>query len=222
MSYFDSIPDRKSSLFERAKNPYNAGYVYRAGMWGPDEIWGTYARGYLSAVEELIKSVMEGRLTTDTFGYPIFYLFSHYLELKFKEIMLIGRPLIGDDTGFSKGHNLFQLWGECKKIFKVVYEWKEYSDLDIEGREIFLTMNHFIKELSQDNHGQTFRYPVDINGKPLLKDSIVVFIIENLALVINWLPGTLDGLCAPIYQNKELMNEYYAELRAEYREDYCG
>jgi len=222
MSYFDTMPDRKLSLFERAKNYRNAGYVYRAEMWGQDEIWGTYARGYLSAAEELIKSVLEGRLTTDTFGYPIFYLFSHYLELKFKEIMVIGRPLLGDGKGFSTGHNLFQLWGECKKIFKVVYNWKEYSDLDDEGREIFLTIEHFIKELSQDPLGQTFRYPVDKNGKPLLKDSIVVFNIENLALVINWLPQALDALCGPMYDMIRLMYEYHAEQRAEYREDYWG
>ncbi|MDD3069525.1 MAG: hypothetical protein PHR89_04980 [Bacilli bacterium] len=222
MSYLDTIPDRKLSLFERAENHLNSGYVYRAGMGSPDEIWGTYARGYLSAVEELIKSVLEGRITSDTYGYPIFYLFSHYLELKFKEIMLIGRPLIGDDIGFSKGHNLFQLWGECKKIFKVVYEWKEYSDLDIQGREIFLTMDHFVKELSQDNQAQTFRYPVDVNSKPLMKDSIVVFNIENLALVTNWMPKALDCLCVQIYLNRELMNEYYSESRAEYREDYWG
>lgn len=217
MSYFDTIPDRKLSLFDRAKDFRNAGYVYRVEDWGdPANIWGIYASGYLSAVEELIISVLEGRLTSDTYGYPIFYLFSHYLELTFKKIMLIGRPLIGDDTGFSKGHNLFQLWGECKKIFKVVYEWKEYSDLDIEDREIFLTLDHFIKELSQDNQAQTFRYPVDVHSIPLMKDSIVVLNIENLALVTNWLPGILDGLCAPIYENKELMNEYYSEYGGDW------
>ncbi|HJJ53888.1 MAG TPA: hypothetical protein O0X66_05250 [Methanocorpusculum sp.] len=92
------IPDRKLSLFAHADNYRNAGYVYREDRGNPADIWGTYASGYLSAVEELIKSVMEGRLTSDTFGYPIFYLFSHYLELRFKEIMLIGRPLIGKNT----------------------------------------------------------------------------------------------------------------------------
>ena len=220
MSYFDSIPDKKLSLFDRAKNYQNAGYVYRAGMGNPEVIWGTYARGYLSAVEELIKSVLEGRLTNDTFGYPIFYLFSHYLELKFKEIMLIGRPLIGDDIGFSKGHNLFQLWGECKKIFKVVYECKEYSDFDKEVREVILTIDHYVKELSQDSQAQTFRYPIDVNGKPLMKDSIVVLNIENLALVTNWLPQALNGLCAPMYERKRWMDECHAELRAEYHDDY--
>lgn len=222
MSFLSSIPDRKFSLFEPAENYQNAGYIYRADRANPEEIWGTYARGYLSAVDELVKSVLEGRLTNDTFGYPIFYLFSHYLELRFKEIMQIGRPIIGDNIGFSKGHNLIQLWGDCKKILKEVYKWKEYSDLDKEGREIFLTIDHFVKELSQDPKAQTFRYPVDKDGKPLMKDSIVVLNIENLAIVTNWLPQALDGLCAGIYANKQLMDDFHADLSAEYREDYWG
>ncbi|MDE4908964.1 hypothetical protein L0665_10130 [Methanogenium marinum] len=220
MDFLFPIPDKKLSLFEPAENYCNAGYVYRAGMGNPDEIWGTYARGYLNAVDELIKSVLEGRLTRDTFGYPIFYLFSHYLELRFKEIMQIGRPLIGEDIGFSKGHDLVQLWGECKKILKEVYKWKKYSDLDKEGREIFLTIDHFVKELCQDKKAQTFRYPVDRDGKPLMKDSIDVLNIENLVIVTNWLPQALDRLCSGIYANKQLMDDFHAEMCAEYREDY--
>jgi len=220
MGFLFPRPDRKLSLFEPAEDYRNAGYVYRAGMGNPEEIWGTYARGYLSAVDELIKCVLEGKFTDDTFGYPIFYLFSHYLELRFKEIIQIGRPLLGEERGFPSHHDLLNLWGECKKILKEVYEWKEYSDLDKEGRDIFLTIDHFVKELSQDTKAQTFRYPVDLNGKPLMKDSIVVLNIENLVIVTNWLPQALDGLCAGIYANKQLMDDYIADLRAEYRDDY--
>lgn len=220
MNYRFTIPDRNLSLFEPAENYRNAGYVYRFHGGNSEDLWDVYANGYLDAVNELIKSVLEERLTSDTFGYPIFYLFSHYLELRFKEIMQIGRPLIGGDIGYSKGHNLIQLWGECKKIFKEVYEWKEYSDLDKEGREIFLTIDHFVKELSQDSKAQTFRYPMDVNGKSLIKDSIVVLNIENLAILANWLPHSLDSLCSGIYENKRLMDEYHAELRAEYQDDY--
>jgi hypothetical protein len=222
MSYFDSIPDRKLSLFDHANDFRNAGYVYRVDGANPARIWDAYASGYLSAVEELIKSVLEGRLTRDTYGYPIFYLFSHYLELKLKEIIQIGRPILGEKSGFPGTHNLLNLWGECKKILKEVYEWKEYSDLDKEDREIILTVDHFVKEFSQDEKAQTFRYPVDVNGKPLMKDSIVVLNIEHLAIVTNWLSQILDGLCVDLSEQKKLRDEYYAELRAEYREDYLG
>ena len=220
MSYLPSIPDRKLSLFAPAENYLNAGYVYRAGMGNPEDIWGLYARGYLSAVEELIKSVLEGRLTNDTFGYPIFYLFSHYLELKFKEIIQIGRPLLEEKRGFPGTHNLLNLWGECKKILKIVYEWKELSDLDKEEREVILTIDHFVKELCQDEKAQTFRYPVGVNGKSLMKDSIVVLNIENLVIVTNWLPLTLDGMCADLYEKKSWVDERHAELCAEYCDDY--
>jgi len=222
MSYFDSIPDRKLSLFEHAKDFRNAGYVYRVDGDNPAGIWDAYASGYLSAVEELIKSVLEGRLTRDTYGYPIFYLFSHYLELKFKEIIQIGRPVLGEKNGFPGTHNLLNLWGECKRILKEVYEWKEYSDLDKEEREIFLTVDRYVKEFSQDEKAQTFRYPVDVNGKPLMKDSIVVLNIENLDIVTNWLSQVLDGLCTDLYQKKSRVDEYHAEQRAEYHEDYWG
>jgi len=220
MCSIPSIPDRKLSLFEPAKDYRNAGYVYHVDKFPTTSVWGLYANGYLKAVNELIETVLTGKFPGDTFGYPIFFLFSHYLELRFKEIIQIGRPLIGEKPGFSKSHNLTTLWGDCNKIFKEVYEWKELSDLDKEGREIFLTMDHFIKELSQDSKAQTFRYPVDKNGQPLIKDSIMFLNIENMAIVVNWLSQTLDGLCTGVYENKRLMDEYHAELRAEYDEDY--
>ncbi|HJJ53887.1 MAG TPA: hypothetical protein O0X66_05245 [Methanocorpusculum sp.] len=52
-----------------------------------------------------------------------------------------------------------------------------------------------------------------------MKDSIVVLNIENLVIVANWLQQTLDGLCARIYESNRLMDEYHAELGAEYRDD---
>lgn len=205
------IPDRKLSLYQPAKDFRNSGCVYREDKFYPGETWDAYANGYLDAVNELIKCVLEGKFTSSTFGYPIFHIFSHYLELRFKEIMQIGRPLIGEDTGFSQGHDLVQLWGECKRILKEVDEWKEYSELDKESREIYLTIDHFVKELSQDSKAQAFRYPVDRDGNPLLDDSIIALNIENLEVVVNWLSQMLDGISTGVYEGRREMNEYYAD-----------
>lgn len=210
------IPDRKLSLFEPAKNFRNSGYVYRENRGKPvrnSDIWDIYSSGYLKAVNELIEAVLKGKITGDAFGYPIFHIFSHYLELRFKQIMLIGRPLIGEGTSFSQGHDLIQLWGECKRILKKIDGWNDYSPLDKEGRVIYLTIDHFVKEMAQDSKAQAFRYPVDREGNPLLDDSIVALNIENLAIVVNWLSQALDGISIGISEYRNLQDEINAEFR---------
>jgi len=211
-------PERSLSLYKPDRNFRHSGYVYREDRGKQGNIWDVYAAGYLDAVQELIQAVKEGKFRGDNFGYPIFYLFSHYLELRFKEIVLHGRPLIGEDTGFSKGHDLIQLWGECKRILKEVDGWKEYSELDDKARQDYLTMDHFIRQLSCDPRGQSFRYPVDRDGNPLLADdSITALNIENLSIVVNWLSENLDGISIGIDEERII----HDEIRAEFSEDYC-
>lgn len=213
-------PDRSLSLYQPGKNFRNSGYVYREdkGKQGKKGyIWDAYATGYLDATKELIEAVKEGKFSYDTFGYPVFYIFSHYLELRFKEIMQNGRLLIGEDAGFLDSHDLVTLWGECKRILKKIEGWNKYTELSKEARDIYLTIDHFVKELNQDHKAQSFRYPEDLNGNPLLSDDkITALNIENLSLVVNWLSENLDGISTGIdeYQNIQ------TELKAEFSEDY--
>jgi hypothetical protein len=210
-------PDRSLKLFEVEENWRQCGYIYRddRGKWG-SSVWDVYADGYLEVVKCLLKAVERNEFRTDTFGYPIFFLVHQYLELRMKEIIRSGRILSGDNTQFQKGHDLTQLWGECKKILKELDEWKDYSELDNEARQNYLTLDHFINEMNQDQQGQSFRYPVDRKGNPLLNDpSIQALNVKNLATVFEWASTMLEGISIGIGEVRDVQAECRAEFEGE-------
>lgn len=210
-------PDRSLKLFEADGAGRQCGGVYNGEDTGCGDAWDAYALGYREAVQCLVKAVERGEFTYATFGYPIFFLVHQYLELRMKEIIKNGRPLVEDNSGLQNGHDLVQLWGECKKVLKELEGWDEYNELDNEARQTYLTMDHFIAEMKQDPQGQSFRYPVDRNGETLLnKDTICTLNVKNLGIVFEWISNMLDGFSTGIDEERKARAEYEAEFRGEY------
>lgn len=134
-----------------------------------------------------------------------------------KEIIKNGRPLIGNNGQVQKGHDLTQLWEECKKILKGLEGWRYYNELNDEARQTYLTLDHFIREMNRDPQGQSFRYPVDRDGTPLLNDdSIQALNVKNLATVFEWVSSMLDGISTGIDEEQKARAEYRAEFEEEY------
>jgi len=210
-------PDGSLKLFEAEENWWQCGYLYREDQvaWGGNA-WDAYADGYLEAVKCLIKAVKRNEFSTDTFGYPIFFLFHQYLELRMKEIIRSGRIFSGDNSQFQKGHDLTQLWGECRKILKDLDGWKDYNELDDETRQNYLTLDHFIRKMNQDPQGQSFRYPVDRKGNNLLDGhTIRALNVKNLATVVEWVSMELDGISTGIGKVRDAQAECRAEFEGE-------
>ena len=210
-------PSRSLKLFEAEEDWWQCGYVYseERGKWY-GSVWDAYADGYLEAVKCLIKAVKRNELSTDTFGYPIFFLFHQYLELRMKEIIRSGRILSGDNSRFQKGHDLTQLWGECKKELKGLEEWKDYNERDDEARQNCLTLDHFIREMNKDPQGQSFRYPVDREGNNLLNgEAVQALNVKNLATVVEWVSMELDGISTGISEARDAQAECRAEFEGE-------
>ena len=210
-------PPRSLKLFELDRAWRQCGYLYGEDRGKCGDAWNAYAHGYLEVVRCLTKTVERNEFSSDTFGYPIFFLVHQYLELRMKEIIKNGRLLIEKNSQVQKGHDLTQLWGECKKILKGLDGWKNYNELDDEVRQIYLTLDHFIQEINRDPHGQSFRYPVDRDGKPLLNDdSIQALNVKNLATVFEWVSSILDGISTGIDEEQKARAEYLAEFAEEY------
>lgn len=213
------VPERSSSslkLFELDGAWHQCGSVYNRSGRGCGDVWDAYTLGYKDAVKCLIRAVELGEFSYTTFGYPIFFLTQQYLELRMKEIIKNGRPLTGDNSGLQKGHDLVQLWSECKKVLKKLEGWDEYNDLSDEAQQNFRTLDHFIHEMNQDPHGQSFRYPVDRDGKPLLYDeSIQVLNVKNLATVFDWISMELEGFSTEIDEKRKVWEEHLHECGGE-------
>ena len=209
---FPERPKTSLKLYEYEGHWKESGQVYREEKLLTGDVWDAYADGYLEAVGKLIINVEDNEFFHDTFGYPIFFLFYHYLEIRMKEIIKNGRDLIDEPPNFSKGHDLIQLWGECKRILKKLEGWTEYNELDDETRRNYLTIDHFIKEIGIDNYAQSFRYPVDRDGNPLLSSQqIQTLNVHNLAIVVKWLSFLLEGISTGIDEERKNKREISAE-----------
>lgn len=185
-------PDLALKIFERNGHWRESGVIYKGD-------WDAVTLGYLESLEKLVKITRNNEFIYNSFGYPIFYLFAHYLEVRMKEIIINGRGLIGEEPDFMRGHDLIQLWNECKRILKIIEGWSDYHQLDDESRQNFRTIDHFIQEICVDPHAHSFRYPVDRVGNVLLDDSrIEALNVHNLAIVIDWMSFILEGFSVEV------------------------
>lgn len=206
-------PDCSLELYKADKCEEIYGFVYNDGRIA--DPWEAYADGYLEAVKKLIEVAKRGEFLTDTFGYPIFYLFYHYLELRLKRIIRCGEFFINpthSKQDLSTSHNIISLWGKCKIILKEIEGWKEYTDLSEDIKKDYETIDHFIKEIARDTTSQAFRYPDDFKKhKPfMVDDKEQQFLnITSLSYVVDWLSDRLDGICMAIAVQLDFCGDYY-------------
>ncbi|MEN6517900.1 MAG: hypothetical protein ABFC38_06865 [Methanospirillum sp.] len=205
-------PETSLKIYETDGHWEESGYLY-------PEDWNAYARGYLDAAKGLIKLVEEHEFRADTFGYPIFFLVCHYLEIRMKEMMINGRDLIDEQPDFLRSHDLNKLWIECKRIIKIIDKSNGQNQLDAETRTDYSTIDHFIRELAIDSSAQSFRYPVDRNGDPLLCDPRIKSLnVHNLGIVLDWLTYYFEGFSTGIDQYNQWKREIASEFSQEERE----
>ena len=193
-------PDCSLDLYKRTSDFEIVGFVYN---FKPIN---AYAQGYLDAAKKLVKAVKREKIVTGgaavyTLGYPIFYLFSHYLELTMKEIISKGENLIPNINinNIVKTHDLNSLWVTCEEIVQNMNWYGKFShlseDAKAEHKMDYRTIGHFIKMISQDKHSQAFRYPDNKKGKLFLVDNPHMLLnISVLSDVMDWLSYMLDGI----------------------------
>mgnify|MGYP000860856155 CR=1 FL=1 len=195
-------PDCSLDLYKADRREEICGYIYNDGRIA--DPWEAYADGYLAAVKKLIEVAKRNEFMEDTFGYPIFYLFYHYLELRLKRIIRCGEFFITpthQKQDLSTSHNIVSLWEKCKIILKEIEGWKEYADLSEDIKKDYETIDHFIKEVARDTTSQAFRYPDNFKKqKPfLVDDKEHQFLnVTNLSHVVDWLSYRLDGISMAI------------------------
>ncbi|MFA5746799.1 MAG: hypothetical protein WC926_01855 [Candidatus Paceibacterota bacterium] len=108
------------------------------------------AEGYKEAADVLVHQVIEQKLTIDKLIYPIVFLYRHYLEIRFKEIIKNGNSYL-DNPVDNWGHGLTDLWNKVRHIVRI--RWPETTDEDLQA--ICDCVNEF-KEI--DPKSTSFRY----------------------------------------------------------------
>src|SRR5712664_1943783 len=128
------------------------------------------AAGYRHATEVLLRRLLSDPEGTagerDSLVLPILFLFRHYLELRFKDIIVYGQVLSGQYTQWRLGHDLESLWTEAQGLYSAVYESGAPAG--------FVKVGECVTDLRQlDPNSTSFRYPRDTNGRPVFEHLVI-------------------------------------------------
>ncbi len=165
-----------------------------------------YAQGYRKGADIIVQKVKETGWDQDYLVYPVCFLYRHFLELRLKELINLGRQLFKGQTGFPENHKIDDLWVECRLFLEKAWPAGEKTDLD--------TVEECMKEfVSVDRSAQAFRYPQDKQGKPSLA-GLSHINLRHLSEVMTRLAVLLDGSAEGMY---ELL-----QFKYEMESDYAG
>lgn len=148
-----------------------------------------HAAAYRQATEILLRRFLADPEGTagerDSLVLPILFLFRHYLELRFKDIIVYGQVLLGQHARWRHGHDLESLWTEVQDLCNAVYG----SGMSAE----FVKVGACVTDLRQlDPNSTTFRYPRDTNGRPIFEHLVIG--LKALNATVASIGDCLDGI----------------------------
>ncbi len=154
-------------------------------QWRGDERWAAYAEGYRKAADSLVQQVRETASDQDFLVYPIAFLYRHYLELRLKGLMTIGRRLLRKHGKFPRHHDLTKLWAETRAILEEV--WPHGPKVDLDNVEASIGRFADVDPLSV-----AFRYPSNKEGTQTLSNLNHIN-LQNLSDVMAGVAILLDS-----------------------------
>lgn len=150
-----------------------------------------HAAGYRQAAEILLRRFLDDPDGTagerDSLVLPILFLFRHYLELRFKDIIVYGQCLTGQHPRYpvEEKHDLKKLWEKVQKLYKAILGPGCLSEFDKIGK--------CVTDLCElDPKSESFRYPCDKNSRPIFKH--VVIGLKTLHTTVESIGNCLDGI----------------------------
>lgn len=158
-----------------------------------------HARGYWTAADRLVQSVIEDRRDQDFLVHPIFFLYRQAVELDLKSVVSLGRQVL-DRTGapLHKTHDLTRLWAEASELLNEI-EPKGKDDVGAAG-ELILQLANI------DPDGQRFRYPLHTSGAPSLDPALTVINVRHASELMAGVQSFFDacGTALSVYLDRKL------------------
>ena len=176
---------------------------------GYEVLW-SQIEGYVVGATLLLQYVEAHGVGQETLIYPIMYLYRHYLELVFKALVLLDSQLRGDGPVMPKGHDLAQLWAECRPVLAVVFSNRE-GELDVQLDQAERHVHDFV---ALDRTSQALRYPLDNKGVPFRADA-VEFSIVNVGKTMTGLAALLNS-AVTVFKVKIEQDEWLNANQAEF------
>jgi len=169
------------------------------------ENWWEYINGYKKAGDALLSSsnVLGNGRKEYELVYPMVFLYRHYIELQLKEIILNARNFLDINEKFPKGHDIKELWAMCMGLLREIDKVLDpqftasdgYGDILNAYRALEADLKIFW-EIDPDS--ESFRYPVDSRGNPIVANLEAVD-FKTIKELIGRIDQELGGISSGIY-----------------------
>lgn len=139
--------------------------------------WATMTAAYQEAFETICQQLINRKDKSfhpiDFVIYPTLFLFRHCCELNFKELLIYSENLIDTPKKKFKNHNLDSVWRDCKSALIQINDQYDFNSIMpyFDFKDAISYIDNLVSQITTfDRNSESFRYPVSIDGDPLLED----------------------------------------------------
>lgn len=174
--------------------------------WVPDDsLLDTYATGYLQAAQFVGRTLARKRsvrLTLAAAIYPLVFLWRHYLELRFKELVLSFSDLRDQKppANVMQQHNLSRLWSSLRPMVRDQMTKKELALLDAVIQEFDAV----------DPTSQSFRYHASTKGQRSVS-GVTHIGVPRLVAALSKVSDLLEGMSMAASVERDQRAEMYSD-----------
>lgn len=199
-----NLPNKHDKLFQEEMR-----FDYEDWLKKPANKFFLYSQGYKEAGKLLYEYCVDNSFYWNTLIYPLIFNYRQFIELRLKELIIMGYSFIEDEKDFADTHSLSKLWN--------TYRTEILIHIETIDEEILNNVEKIISQFnSEDPKSMCFRYPVTTaprRQKSLSRDTID---IKNFKKVIDKLIYFFDWQWEMISYHQDLKEEMIAEMYQSY------
>lgn len=163
-----------------------------------------YSEGYKEAGKRLYEFCSKNRFYVNTLIYPIVFNYRQFIELRLKELIIMGYRLLDINKDFANEHSLLKLW--------VTYKNDVLANIGNVESEILNNIERIISQFNtEDPKSMSFRYPISNSSQRneyINRDTID---LDNFKKVIDKLIYFLDCQWEMISHYEDIKLKMYRE-----------
>ena len=170
-----------------------------------------YAAGYKFAADGIVDAAIAGNkpftFYVSNLVFPVVFLYRQYIELRVKQVILLGSRMKREQHGFPKHHRIDEIWNHACPYLE---------GLPGVPHDSLVALGTCLDEFCKlDPDGMAFRYPGDRDGKPHLPEWTVInlrHLAETMTRIGHLLDDGTDYLLMDLQHQNEFANEKVAQV----------
>lgn len=200
------IPGNTDVLFQEEVNPSQ-----EAWLQNPTNKFFLYSEGYKEAGDRIYEVINQNNFYANTLIYPLLFNYRQFVELRLKELIIMGYKYLDQGKDFADEHSLSILWATFRnEILSKLHDLKDFQN---EFNNVERVIDSFNQE---DPKSMNFRYPVSRGPKRKANIKRSTIDIENFKNVMDKLVFFFNWQWETLSNFQDLKEEIMAEIYSEY------